>query len=146
MQEVESSTSLAGFWPRVGAFLIDLLCAWGSAVLVLSLVMALISPFGWADVMTKIMVGLTLVAVALYGPLFESSKYMATPGKMLLRLRVTDLQGQRLSFLRAVSRNLVKLFAGKPTLMIGWCIAAATPRRQALHDMAAKTLVVNANQ
>ena len=44
----------------------------------------------------------------LYFAIFESGPRQATPGKMLLGLFVTDLQGRRISFSRALGRTLGK--------------------------------------
>jgi uncharacterized RDD family membrane protein YckC len=77
----------------------------------------------------------------LYFALFESSPRQATLGKMALNIRVTDLQGGRISFARATGRYLAK-FVSNITFLIGYIMAAFTRRRQALHDLIAQTLVV----
>ena len=46
----------------------------------------------------------------IYNPLFESSSYQATPGKMFFRLVVVSTSGKRISFGRALLRNLGRLF------------------------------------
>jgi len=75
-----------------------------------------------------------------YFGLFESIK-QATPGKMALGLQVTDVNGNRLSLLHALGRNLGKIVSGM-TLGIGYMMAGFTERKQCLHDMMAGTLVV----
>lgn len=69
-----------------------------------------------------------------------SSARQATLGKMALRLRVTDLDGNRISFGRASARHFAKYLSGL-ILAIGYIMAAFTERHQALHDMVAGTLV-----
>jgi uncharacterized RDD family membrane protein YckC len=56
-------------------------------------------------------------------------------------LKVTDLEGRRISFARATGRHFAKLLSGF-ILMIGFIMAGFTQRKQALHDMIAGTLVV----
>jgi uncharacterized RDD family membrane protein YckC len=60
---------------------------------------------------------------------------------MALSLRVTDLEGQRISFGRATGRHFAK-YVSALTLLIGYIMAGFTERKQALHDMLAETLVV----
>ena len=75
-----------------------------------------------------------------YFALLESSERQATFGKMALGLKVTDLNGNRISFGQAVGRNLAK-YISLVTLLIGYIMAGFTERKQALHDMIASTLV-----
>lgn len=71
----------------------------------------------------------------------ESSKYQATLGKMALGMKVTDLNGYRISFARATGRHFAKILSGM-ILLIGYIMVAFTERKQGLHDMLAGTLVV----
>jgi uncharacterized RDD family membrane protein YckC len=79
----------------------------------------------------------------LYEAFLESSSRQATLGKMVLSLRVTDLEGHRISFLRATGRHFAKIVS-VATLFIGYIMAGLTERKQALHDILAATLVVRA--
>jgi uncharacterized RDD family membrane protein YckC len=76
-----------------------------------------------------------------YFALFESSARQATPGKMMLGLFVTDLEGRRISFARALGRTLAKVLS-KAFCYLGYIAAIFTQRNQALHDMLAATLVL----
>jgi uncharacterized RDD family membrane protein YckC len=78
-----------------------------------------------------------------YFALLESSPAQATLGKLALGIKVTDTAGGAITFRRATVRYWSKLLS---TLMvgIGWLLPAVTPRRQALHDLLAGTLVVRA--
>jgi uncharacterized RDD family membrane protein YckC len=75
----------------------------------------------------------------LYYTLFEASSWQATPGKRILRLYVTDLSGQRITFQRALIRNLARQISG--IFFIGYVIAGFTEKKQALHDIIAGCLV-----
>src|SRR6185503_12528829 len=77
----------------------------------------------------------------LYQTLMESSKLQATLGKMALGLRVTDLDGNRISWGRANARYFASILS-MMTLYIGYIMAAFTQKKQALHDMVAGTLVL----
>lgn len=76
-----------------------------------------------------------------YFAILESSPAQATVGKMVLNLYVSDLHGDPISFGRASLRYWCKLLSNL-TLLIGWLMAAFTPRKQALHDVLAGTLVL----
>ena len=77
----------------------------------------------------------------LYEALMTSSSKQGTLGKMVLRLKVTDLNGGRLSFGHATGHFFAKIISGL-TMYIGFLMAGFTDRKQALHDMIAGTLVV----
>jgi uncharacterized RDD family membrane protein YckC len=81
----------------------------------------------------------------LYFALFESSPRQATLGKMALNIRVTTLDGGRISFARATGRYFAK-FISSITFLIGFVMAAFTKRRQALHDIIAQTLVLKSGE
>jgi uncharacterized RDD family membrane protein YckC len=83
-----------------------------------------------------------LVLGLLYYGGFHSSESQATPGKMLIGIKVARVDGDRLTPVRAGARFLatyINLF----TLGIGWLMAAFTERKQALHDFIADTVVVD---
>jgi len=84
-----------------------------------------------------------LVIAVLYFPLFQCSKRQATPGQSAFGIKVTDLAGARIRPLRAFARFLAGTLT-IATLGIGLLVAAWTAKRQALHDLVAATLVVDA--
>lgn len=86
-------------------------------------------------------VGLGVIAKWLYEALLTSSSKQATIGKMACGLRVTDLQGRRLTFARATGRFFAK-YVSSMTLLIGYIMAGFTERKQALHDFIAGTYVL----
>ena len=77
-----------------------------------------------------------------YFVLMESSRLQGTIGKLILGLKVTDTFGRRISFGRASGRFFGKLLSGQ-ILLIGYLMAALTAKKQALHDVLARTLVIN---
>ncbi|MCP1675774.1 putative RDD family membrane protein YckC [Natronocella acetinitrilica] len=129
-----------GFWRRVAAALMDSVVLFVPLMLIESTLLA-----GNADPATATRWTtwdtLTLLASWLYWAGFHSSAYQATPGKLVMGLRVTDLQGQRISFLRATGRHLAE-FLSAVLFLIGYIMVAFTRRKQGLHDLIAGTLVV----
>jgi len=97
-----------------------------------------------AAALTPIVAALGLFVVVvpwLYYAGFESSRGQATPGKVLMRLEVTDLEGNRLSFARATLRFFGK-FISLIIVFIGFVMIGLTKKRQGLHDKIAGTIVL----
>ncbi len=132
----------AGFWIRVGAYLVDLIILIVIAVIVgfatgqnlFDPQAAAAATYGVADLINLI------VGIAYFAG-FESSSWQATPGKRALGLIVTDTSGGRISFLRALGRYFAKILSGL-ILFIGYIMVAFTERKQGLHDFLASTLVI----
>jgi uncharacterized RDD family membrane protein YckC len=147
----------AGFWLRFVAIIID-------GILISVLQFVIIAPILGAigigvsnssamDTADPMAMFATIMAVfstvgiigqvvnILYFTLMESSKYQATAGKLALGLIVTDMNGGKLDFVKALIRNVSKIVS-TITLFIGYIIAAFTEKKQALHDIIAGTLVV----
>lgn len=75
---------------------------------------------------------LLVLPVLLYFAVFESSRWQATWGKRVLGLRVVTTSGARVSFLRALWRNALKLIPWELThaclwRIPGWPFAPETP-------------------
>jgi len=146
---MDTLKSYAGFWARFAAFLID------NVVLgVLTLLVARILAIGLpAGAPTEAMKGFTVYIGGLHettiGSLLawfywaglESSRYQATLGKLALGICVTDMEGKRISFLRATGRYFGKILSGL-TLFLGFMMAGWTKRKQALHDIMASCVVI----
>lgn len=77
----------------------------------------------------------------LYFALMESSSKQATLGKMAYGIRVTDLEGNRISFGQASTRYFSK-FLSVLILFYGFIMILRNDKRQGLHDKIAKTVVV----
>jgi len=59
---------------------------------------------------------------------------------MIFGMKVTDLNGNRISFARATGRHFAK-WLSTLILWIGFIMVGFTDRKQGLHDMLAGTLV-----
>ncbi len=84
---------------------------------------------------------LTLALQALYYAFMQSSSRQATVGKLALSLKVTDMEGGRIDFGKALLRELCKILSSA-IFLIGYLMAGFTDKKQALHDIIPGTLVV----
>jgi uncharacterized RDD family membrane protein YckC len=78
-----------------------------------------------------------------YFALMESSRWQGTLGKLALGIKVTDLNGERISFGRAIGRYFLKGVSAF-LLMLGYLISFSD-QRQTWHDYTAGTLVLGKN-
>ncbi|HYL83644.1 MAG TPA: RDD family protein [Candidatus Angelobacter sp.] len=157
--QVSAALPYAGFWERFAAYLIDgLILGIPFGIVVLLLIMtgvlgvtlhrSPVNPREAAALLGPIFllffsVFLALVVVQwLYFAVLESSARQATVGKSVMSLRVTNSEGQRISFGHATGRFFAKIVSGMVPLAIGYIMAAFTERKQALHDLIAGTLVL----
>jgi uncharacterized RDD family membrane protein YckC len=128
---------MARFWPRAFAFAIDGL----AVVLICALLRGLLQVPLASSAARQEFFWLVVLVLLIYKAAMESSPRQASLGKLAFDLRVTSLGGERISFLRALARN-VALPLSAVILCAGFVMAAFTARRQALHDLIAGTLVV----
>lgn len=144
-----TSTRYAGFWIRVIAAIVDWILIQIVVLPVSFVVGAMIGVAGVATHSSGFGVQLFsggvgsiigLVGAWLYNALLESSPRQATVGKMIFNMKVTNLQGQRLSFANATGRHFAKILSVL-TLFIGFIMVGFTEKKQGLHDMIAGTLV-----
>jgi len=143
----------AGFGIRLLAWLIDFL-----VLLFLSFIIALISGFFIAFLLIYVSIvsadssivrflsdfigGFIGFSVTLlYFTLFWSSKFQGTPGKIVLGLKIVDVNGNKISYftalIRYISTIISSLFLG-----IGYLLIIFDGKKQALHDKLASTYVI----
>jgi uncharacterized RDD family membrane protein YckC len=135
-------TKYGGFWRRFAAFLIDGIILYLSLFMVgFVLGIALAIGNGNGDAVGSVAWLLGVIGSWLYYALFESSAWQATPGKKALDLKVTTEQGERISFGRATGRHFSKIISGL-TLGIGYLMVGFMDKKQGLHDLIARTLVI----
>jgi uncharacterized RDD family membrane protein YckC len=137
-----------GFWIRVVAAIIDAVIL----RVVVSPVGMIFGGLGMAGMMSGVPHtglkllggGVTFILLVfgswLYEAFMESSSYQATLGKMIFGMKVTDLNGNRISFERATGRHFAKWLSAM-ILGIGYIMVGFTERKQGLHDLLAGTLV-----
>ena len=143
-----SGVGYGGFWIRVVAAIIDAVIL----RVVVSPLGMIFGGLGLAGMMGGLPhVGLRLLGGGvtfillifgswLYEALMESSTYQATLGKMIFGMKVTDFNGNRISFGRATGRHFAKWLSAM-ILGVGYIMVGFTERKQGLHDLLAGTLV-----
>ena len=142
----------AGFWNRAAAAIVDGIVTVVASLLLTGPLLAYVILTGMGDVgdpdgdtMLSVIQGVnqlvSLMGGWLYFALMESSRFQATLGKLAVQIKVTDLEGNRISFGRATGRHFGKLISAL-MFFVGYLMAAFTSRKQALHDMMAGCVVV----
>lgn len=135
---------VAGPFRRLPAFLIDTvirIVAGAIALFVASLV------FGAAG-LEGLGFGLTLlfwfVLSWFYGGLFEALWNGQTPGKWMMGIRVVSIEGQPITALQAILRNILREVDAQPFWLyqVGLLTAILNDRFQRLGDLAAGTMVI----
>ena len=145
-----------GFWRRFWSYLIDRFIL---GVVFTPVGFMVFGPLlatestGWSDtdlpaeaIASLLGAAFTVAFLALLGSWFyyalmQSSSRQATLGQMALGLRITDLEGRRISFARASGRHFATVVTGL-TFGIGYLLVLLTSRKQTLHDLIAGTVVV----
>jgi uncharacterized RDD family membrane protein YckC len=156
------NNNYAGFWLRFVAYIIDYIIIWVAQSFIFVPILGILGlsfasgmEAGGADVDSAAAVGmlagifaamaatalLSAIIALLYWTLMESSKFQGTVGKIALGIKVTDMEGNKLDFVKALVRNLCKIISGL-ILFLGYIMAGFTDKKQGLHDMIANTLVV----
>jgi uncharacterized RDD family membrane protein YckC len=156
------NSNYAGFWMRFVAFIIDYIII---SILQSVVIMPILATLGfsvvsingfdfdsmsdqdtWAMIMAFIAAAsfamtVSFVIQTLYFSFMESSKHQATLGKMALGIKVTDMNGDKLDFPKALLRQLGKVLSSM-IFLIGYILAGLTEKKQALHDIIVGALVV----
>lgn len=146
-----SEVVYAGFLKRFAAHVVDVVIVGIVGGVIGGIIGAIFSvaligsgadPFAGSLLLNSISMVIGLALGLLYYGGFHASSSQATPGKMLIGIKVARGDGERLTGMRACVRFLatyINLF----TLGIGWLMAAFTQRKQALHDFLCDTVVVD---
>ncbi len=159
------TTAYAGFWRRFLAGLIDAVILLIPMFFIATIMgVALFAGLGAsgapAAMPVSFLIPILLIAWG-YKAILESSSWQATIGKKALGLKVTTLGGEQVSLMQATMRTwpfwlatLIQIFesvAGMGGILSGaisfvaliaLIVIAFTPKKQGVHDMMAKTLVV----
>jgi uncharacterized RDD family membrane protein YckC len=86
------------------------------------------------------LLGLIPLTKFIYHVVMECSDKQATYGKQIIKIKVCDLEGNRISPGRSISRNLCKIFS--LITVAGYLVSFFNKQQQCLHDMMAGTLVM----
>lgn len=110
------------------------------------LVLALSGVILFGNEESRMQIALTILAFIplanfFYHVWMEGSPEQGTFGKQLLRIKVCDLQGRRISRAKALWRNLAKIISALP-FFLGYLWSFFNKKQQCFHDIIAQTLVM----
>jgi uncharacterized RDD family membrane protein YckC len=144
--------NLAGFGWRLAAYVVD--------SFIMSYPIAFFKPENFNEIYQRALNGgatvtdldtmlkfnlTTFLIMAIYHAICEFSPLQGSLGKKFFRLTVVDADGRRLSFLKALTRNIGKIVSGT-ALFIGYLWVLWDSRKQAWHDKWAKAYVLVRNR
>ncbi|MFA7377216.1 MAG: RDD family protein [Patescibacteria group bacterium] len=143
-EHADNEFKLAGFWIRLGAFLIDyVIGGLGGAFMIGVIVYGVYPESTFIDNLTEVQDGLsTFLFVAIYHSI-SLSLASTTIGKKIFGLKVVD-QGskKKIKILKAIIRSF-SYFLSSLFFAIGFIMVATDKKNhQGLHDKIAKTLVI----
>ncbi len=159
------ATAYAGFWRRFLAGLIDAVILLIPMFIIATIMgVALFAGLGASGAPEAMPVSFLIPLLLMswgYKAILESSSWQATIGKKALGLKVTTLGGEKVSLMQATMRTwpfwlstLILIFesvagmggflsgAIRLVALIALIVIAFTPKKQGVHDMMAKTLVI----
>lgn len=137
-----NNSMYVGFWIRFFAAFID-----GFILNIITFLLSSIYGFLFGFLfydslgLTVTSVVLNFIVVVTYFAGLESSVSQATFGKQVMGIKVTDYEGNRISFSRAVLRYVTKIVTAL-MLGIGYLFIIFTEKKQGLYDLMAETVVV----
>ena len=145
----------AGFWKRFLAYMIDsIILSFASLIFIIPLFIFIgigsatdqfdDPSMGFLAIFIGMYFSVIMIVVVLhwlYFAFMESSRG-ATFGKMALGIRVTDMNGNQITFGRATGRYFARIISSL-TFGIGYIMAGFSQQKQALHDIISGCLVVN---
>jgi uncharacterized RDD family membrane protein YckC len=174
LENREPHLERANVGQRVGAYIIDHFLAQIVGTLILALIMRVLMTSGlygvvalvfprvgpppvdvnalWASYsffeQLRVLAFLIAVPRWTYMTVFQGSRWHATPGKMLLGLKLNNVSGSApgygTSALRSLCRGLLYVCTLGLSGVVNIFLIAKTPKRQALHDLIVHTEVVRA--
>ncbi len=144
----EAPANYGGFWIRLAAKFFDRVILYGIAALVERAVVALafagVAPAAtdWPQVWRLISIAAPInILIALAYTVYFMRRHEATPGKLVLGLRVVRADGSRLSTGRIVGRFFAEMLSAV-IFLAGYVMAAFDERKRTLHDFLCDTRVV----
>jgi uncharacterized RDD family membrane protein YckC len=139
----------AEFMPRVGAAVLDALFLGLLGCIPVGLVFGLFgAAAAGAESEGLVVLGqvaaniLGLFIAAGYFILLECSEKQGTWGKQIVGIKVTDLEGQKITYGRAAARFFSKYFLSNCTCGIGYLMPLFTAKKQTLRDIISGCLAI----
>jgi uncharacterized RDD family membrane protein YckC len=140
---------LASIGRRFAAMIIDnILCAIAAGILAIPIVMVGVTTGGMTDEATGFTFFAVIAIVVFAYVAYEAimlSKRGATLGKMAMKVRVVRPDGSDVSTGQAWGRAISRIVMVHVLALLNYGAAVVTKEKTCLHDMLAKTRVVNAD-
>jgi uncharacterized RDD family membrane protein YckC len=130
----------AGFDQRLLASALDWFFVSGVCIVIAFIVTLFVSDNATRLVIAFSLLGIIPVIKIIYHMVMECTARQGTFGKQLLKIKVCDMHGERISLARSASRNLLKIVSVLP-FFIGYLFSFFNKQQQCMHDMLAGTLV-----
>ena len=127
----------AGFWVRLGAYLIDMACLYG---LIFAWAIFVGAPLDSHSVSSVAVTWIVLALMLLYFPVLVAT-WSTTLGKRIFGLYVVRNDGSKIGFCRAFARYLCYNISGL-IFGIGFLMIAFSQDKRGLHDLVCDTKVV----
>lgn len=134
----------AGFWIRFVAYFVDQIIlgmAGGAIGLVIGLAFGVSSSTPEAAMVAQIISSILGFAIGLAYYTFFNGKYGATPGKMVVRIKIVTAEGLPISYGLALGRYFAAILSGI-ICGIGYIMVAFDEEKRALHDRICNTRVI----
>lgn len=129
----------AGFWIRFVAYVLDVIILLPISVgVTIFLLPTLLNP---ENVAANLLANLGLTLVQFAYKVFFNGKYGATPGKLVVGLKIVRTDGSGLGYGLATGRLFAE-FISAIIFGIGYIIAAFDPEKRSLHDRICNTRVI----
>ena len=136
-QNVNIDCKLAGLTHRIGATLIDLAFR-GGIFLLVTYLLSNIS----VNLFQTIIIYIVVIFTSCYHLIFEYLLNGKSPGKMICRIRVVRIDGQKLSFWDCLLRWSLRLIDTTAMGIVAISSIVISSRMQRLGDLAAGTVVI----
>lgn len=139
---VDYTNLLAGFWIRFWAYLIDLIVIGSINRILVYPLLQLIGIDTNDSYIFSVVSNITAITFFAYFVIM-TKLLKQTLGKMVFGLKVVSTKGEEnLNWGTILFRELIGRYISK-MIWVGYVIAAFTPKKQALHDIFADTLVIH---
>jgi uncharacterized RDD family membrane protein YckC len=130
----------AGFDQRWMASALDWFFISGIYLVVAAIAVLFITDKAARLIIAFSLLGLIPLTKIIYHIVMECSVKQATHGKQILKIKVCDMEGKRISPGRSIARNLCKIFS--LITIVGYLLSFFNKKQQCLHDMICDTLVM----
>ena len=141
MAKKNSGSQYVGFWIRLIAECIDAIIFY--VIYLLMSFFLVFTPFPLLSSLIIIVISSCLIRP--FYEIFFTAKYGGTIGKLIIKCKVVDSNGNNISFLDSAARYFSKILSGL-ILCIGYLMIAWDVKKQGLHDKIAQTFVVQDNK